>query len=172
MLFAPVSEYVYEPGWHIWPHFHANHLITHRDMFLSKQCGARFAGYLQSQKLRLLGLKSQRTNRPELIDQYGFDTKFAYHAIRLGWQGIELMQTGNITLPMPEEQRKYLVDVRTGKYTKAVVMDTIDNTDAILAHAIKNSELPERPDMKAINEYLTLAYMRVWDATGDIFLLH
>ena len=162
MLFAPESERVSGLGWREWPRSYADDLQARKDMFLSKQCGARFAGYLQSQKLRLLGLKSQRTNRPELIEQYGFDTKFAYHAIRLGWQGIELMQTGHITLPMPEKQREYLVGVRTGRFAKATVMGVIDQTSDILDHAIINTQLPDRPDIKAINHYLAHTYQKVW----------
>lgn len=42
-----------------------------------------------------------QTNRPELVAEHGYDTKFAMHALRLGAQGVELLTTGRITLPVP-----------------------------------------------------------------------
>lgn len=32
----------------------------------------------------MLGLRG-KSGRPELIEKYGFDTKFAMHMVRLGW---------------------------------------------------------------------------------------
>jgi uncharacterized protein len=47
---------------------------------LSLKAGERFWGYLQSQRKRLLVIRGgKHTNRPELIDMYGFDTKYAMH---------------------------------------------------------------------------------------------
>lgn len=157
MLFAPREEWVKarEPF--------ATELQACRSWFLSKQAGARFTGYLQSQRMRLLGEKSQRTNRPELVEKYGIDTKFAYHAVRLGWQGIELMSTGNITLPMPVDQREFLVAMRTGAMTRGQILDTIDRAEEDLFRAIDTTSLPDRPDRERINEWLISTYQRVWE---------
>src|SRR6185503_14567901 len=81
---------------------HGYILQDKKNLFISKDCGRKFLGYLNSQKDAMLGLRSKKTNRPELTEVYGYDTKFAYHAIRLGLQGIELLQYGHITLPIPE----------------------------------------------------------------------
>ena len=35
-----------------------------------------------------------RVNRPELIAAHGYDTKYAGHVLRLGYQGIEFLETG------------------------------------------------------------------------------
>jgi hypothetical protein len=37
------------------------------------------------------------------------------HALRLGLQGIELLTTGRITLPVPEPDRAYLRSIRRGE---------------------------------------------------------
>ena len=74
-----------------------------RPAILSKRAGRGDLGYLRGQKERLLGTRGQkRVNRPELVEAHGFDTKYAMHALRLGYQGLELLQTGRVTLPMPE----------------------------------------------------------------------
>ncbi|WP_424534400.1 DNA polymerase beta superfamily protein [Sphaerisporangium viridialbum] len=94
------------------------------DVILSRRAGDRFFGYLRAQWDRMVEHPNgTRTNRPELIQQYGYDTKYAGHMIRLGAQGIELLQTGRITLPMPEPWRSMIVDIRLGKYTKVAVRE-------------------------------------------------
>jgi len=60
--------------------------------FITKRAGRAFLGYLTAQRQRLLGERGQKDiNRPELVAKYGFDTKYAMHMLRLGYQGIELM---------------------------------------------------------------------------------
>ena len=53
--------------------------------FASRNAGKRFLGYLEAQRQRLVGERGQRdVNRVELIEQFGYDTKYAMHLIRLG----------------------------------------------------------------------------------------
>jgi len=86
-----------------------------RPSLLSKRAGRGYLGYLRGQKERLLAIRWQkRVNRPELVESHGFDTKYAMHAARLGYQGIELLETGNLTLPMPEPERSRVMAIRKG----------------------------------------------------------
>jgi uncharacterized protein len=138
-------------------------LLRQRDMFLSRQAGHRFLGYLNAQRERLLGTRGSRhTNRPELVDLYGFDTKYAAHMIRLGLQGTELLQTGTITLPMDISWRTWLQDLRVGKHTKEEALELADSLEAALTHLIEDSDLPERPDYDAVNQFLITAYQETW----------
>ena len=50
----------------------------------------------------------------ELVAVHGYDTKYAMHALRLGLQGIELLTTGRITLPVPEPDRVPALDPPRG----------------------------------------------------------
>ncbi|MFF0498474.1 DNA polymerase beta superfamily protein [Nocardia aobensis] len=133
------------------------------DMFLSRQVARRFAGYLVSQRDQLLGLKSKKhTNRPELVDVYGFDTKFAYHMVRLGLQGVELLTTGKITLPIAEPERTWLRELRNGEHSKddalARAGDLLDELNRLAVTA----DLPEYPDQGRINWWLTYVYTENW----------
>src|SRR3990172_8836493 len=84
--------------------------------FISRRAGQAFLGYLVAQKQRLLGERGQMDiHRPELIEKFGYDTKYAMHMLRLGYQGIELVTTGRITLPMPESDRQLVYEVRKGE---------------------------------------------------------
>ncbi len=75
---------------------------------MSRQAAGRYLGYLKGQKAAMTGQPGAHTNRPELVATHGYDTKYAMHAVRLGLQGIELLTTGRITLPVPEPHRTYL----------------------------------------------------------------
>ena len=82
---------------------------------VSRQAGLRFAGYLRTQRQRMLD-GAIKVNRPELIEKYGFDTKYAMHMVRLGVQGVELLETGRMTLPIAEPWLTWLRDLRRGKH--------------------------------------------------------
>ncbi len=142
-------------------------LQAHPERFLSRQVAARFGGYLKSQQNQLLGLRAKKhTNRPELVDAYGFDTKFAYHMIRLGLQGVELLTTGRITLPMPEPDRTWLTELRNGEHTKD---EALDRANALLdqLHTLADTaDLPARPDRSALDRWLTNTYMQSWTERG------
>ena len=62
---------------------------------VSRRVQGPFLGYLQAQQQRLTGERGQkRIHRPELEEMYEFDTKYAMHMLRLGFQGVELLTTG------------------------------------------------------------------------------
>ena len=156
LLFVPAAEIV-----ECTAEGHA--LQSNAELFLSRDCGRRFVGYLDAQRDRMLGLRSQRTNRPELVDIHGFDTKFAYHALRLGLQGVELLTTGHITLPIPEPSRTWLHDVRLGEVSKQEVIDAIaELRDELVARTV-SSDLPDKPDYDRLNAWLIEIYQQWWN---------
>lgn len=139
--------------------------LRHRpEMILSRVAAVRFIGYLRSQRSRLLGEKSQRTNRPELVETYGFDVKFAAHMVRLGVQGVELLETGRITLPMPEPWRTCLRDMRQGGYTKDEALDMAAGFEHRLSTLAETSPLPAQSNRALADEWLIYAYQSHWEA--------
>ncbi|MFC4592434.1 nucleotidyltransferase domain-containing protein [Sphaerisporangium corydalis] len=133
------------------------------DMILSRRAGHRFLGYLRSQRDRMVDHPDgKRTNRPELVERYGYDTKYAGHMIRLGVQGIELLETGAITLPMPERWRTLIVDLRQGKYTRADVLALAADLEDRLERLIPICDLPEEPDMERVDRWLVEAHQGAW----------
>jgi predicted nucleotidyltransferase len=130
---------------------------------LSKRAGRGYLGYLSGQRERLLGTRGQRNvNRPELVEAHGFDTKYAMHAVRLGYQGIELLETGRLTLPMPEPTRSRVMAIRLGERSFDEVLDEIDDVQARLAEALVETSLPDEPDREAVDLFLVDAYRRAW----------
>ena len=122
---------------------------------LSRQ---RFLGYSRAQRERLLGVRGGRhTNRPELVDIHGYDTKYAMHMLRLGIQGIEYVTTGRITLPVPGTEGDFLREVRHGAFTLDEVIERADEHERLLEAA--TSAAPAEPDYAAIDDWLLTTHL-------------
>lgn len=131
--------------------------------FASRKAGAAFLGYMQQQRQRLMGERGQmNVKRPELIEQYGFDTKYAGHIIRLGFQGIDYMTTGAFPIPMPTEQRDMILAVRTGRVPENDVLTLAGELEAELKAAIDSSPLDDLPAYDVVNSFLVDTYGSVW----------
>jgi predicted nucleotidyltransferase len=131
--------------------------------FVSRRAGQAFLGYLSAQKQRLLGERGQKNvKRPELEDAYGFDTKYAMHMLRLGYQGRELLETGRISLPMREEERRRVFAVRSGAVAFNDVLTEIGALERALEDLLETSPLPPEPDYGPVNRFLVEAYRGSW----------
>ena len=127
----------------------------------SQRAGSAFLGYMRQQMERWQGMRGQRNvNRPELVEQYGYDTKYAGHIIRLGLQGVEYVTTTRITLPMPAEQVELVRSVREGRVTEAQALDAAEQVELALVAAITSSKLPEQPATTAVEAWLGEQYAR------------
>jgi hypothetical protein len=130
---------------------------------ISRRVQAPFLGYLQAQKQRLTGERGQkRIHRPELEKMYGFDTKYAMHMLRLGFQGVELLTTGRLTLPMREPERSFLLDVRRGRVNEQECLQRASALEAELEALAATSSLREEPDESRVERWMHDAYSRRW----------
>jgi predicted nucleotidyltransferase len=134
-------------------------LRDHRKMFLSKHAIRAHLGYLESQ---FQALKKdgggKDVKRPELVEKYGYDCKFAAHAVRLGLQGQELAETGWISIPMKEKERDIVLAVRKGEVPYEQALLFIDSYKSDLAAALGCTTLPDDADYQAINRFLVDVY--------------
>ena len=138
-------------------------LQTHRDMFLSRQLTARHIGYADSMADRISGRRAPRTNRPELIAAHGYDTKAAFHAIRLLIQGAEMLTTGNITMPMTDMAQDFLKAIRNGHVAQDQTLEEIRYWRSVIVEAEKHSPLPAVPDYDRINAWLIDTHTQAWN---------
>lgn len=125
---------------------------------LSQQAVHRFLGYLHSQRERLLGRGSRHgvPNRPELVERYGYDVKYASHALRLAFQGLEVARDARLTLPMPAAERERVPAVKRGDVPDlaevvAEIADVEARIERLLAHG--DTPLPEHPDLQAVTSW-------------------
>jgi uncharacterized protein len=151
--------------------------------FVSRRAGRAFLGYLDAQRRGLLGERWPRgpgslagirpegetrgvrhaTRTRELSAAHGYDTKYAMHALRIAYQGIELITRGRITLPVPEPARSHLMAVRRGEPALPEVVAALAERTSDLEQAVLASDLPDEADRAAIDAFLIRAYRAAWE---------
>jgi hypothetical protein len=141
-------------------------LRAHADRIASKRAGSKFLGYMTSQRRAMTGEIGAHTNRPELVAEFGYDCKFAMHALRLGVQGVEYLQTGRISLPIPEPELSLLREVRRGEWDLGRVIAWATDLERRLEESIEISPLPDDPDAAWLNDWLHRSHLRYWE-TGS-----
>lgn len=129
--------------------------------FVAKRTGRAFLGYLESQRKSLLGAP-QATRTRELSAAHGYDTKYAMHALRIGIQGIELLEHGRITLPVPEPARADLRAVRAGEVPLDGVLERLDEITRALERTTERADLPKLPDAEGVDAFLVETYRDAW----------
>jgi len=166
LLFVPESQYT------VWTPLGAQ-LQGLAPSIVSRQAGRRFLGYMESQRQRLIGERGQKKcNRPDLEAAYGYDTKYAMHVLRLGYQGVELMTTGRLTLPMSEPVRGFLMDVRRGHVALNHVLQTAGDLERELKDLLLDAPIPAESDREAVESWMLNAYFQQWKGREERFPLH
>jgi predicted nucleotidyltransferase len=141
------------------------HLQELAPLLVSRQAGARYLGYLEAQRQRLLGERGQKkTNRPELEAKHGFDTKYAMHILRLGFQGVELLSTGKLTLPMAEKDRAFVYATRLGEVPLQDVLTRAGELERTIKDLLLDAPVPAEPAREEIEQWMTCLYLENWKA--------
>lgn len=137
--------------------------------FVGRHVIPRYRGYMQSQGMRILGLKGNGHGRrggggrEELISEHGWDVKFAMHAARLGFQCIELLTTGKLELPIPGEPGDWLRDVRYGRVSFEEWFERCIELDEMMKSMLNSSDYREGPDTHTINNWSISAHLDYWN---------
>ncbi|QNO01062.1 nucleotidyltransferase [Mycobacterium phage CELFI] len=137
-------------------------LQENRQLFLSKRLAARHMGYADSMSARLTGERAPRTNRPELIEAHGYDTKAAFHALRLLMQGHEMLVSQEMQMPMMELRRDYLLSIRNGEVAQEQVLEDIRDWRDMIQRAEATTSLPDEPNRAKIDQWLIDTHARLW----------
>jgi hypothetical protein len=143
-------------------------LLALAPAFSARSAGKAFLGYMTQQRQRLLGERGQmNVKRPELVATHGYDSKYAGHMLRLGYQGVEFLETGKLTMPMREEEREFVYAVRTGQVELNDVLTRAGELEQRVEDLLDTSPLPAKPDYDAVNEWLISAYQRAWEGVSE-----
>ena len=130
--------------------------------FASRTAGRRFLGYLRSQRAALLGERGRRAAVRARRSAPGYDPKPAMHALRLGVQGLELLRTGRVTLPVARPDLDALRSVRRGEWALADVEAWVGELEADLEAAVATSALPESGDRAWVDGWLSRSHQEFW----------
>lgn len=104
-------------------------------------------------------------NRNEDFQNFGYCRKNYCNTIRLLMQGIELLQTSNLTFPRPEAE--YLKSIRVGSIGASELESLYKSLDNELEKAYKASKLPETIDINLVNEFYVDCIMRKYNLKRD-----
>jgi Predicted nucleotidyltransferase len=128
------------------------HVRENRRLFLHKGAWHKFKGYSYSQ-LHKMEIKAPQegSRRAELVEQHGFDVKFAYHTVRLLDEVEQILAEGDIDLQRNREQLKA---IRRGEWTAEQVKDHFNRKERDLEELYQKSALPHSPDETRIKALL------------------
>lgn len=129
-----------------------------RENFITKQVFLAYSAYFRAQ-LAKLQRPNREGKRQELIDKYGYDTKFASHAYRLGIQCQQAMNYGKISPTLNFLAKNFCIDIRSGVHSKELILDILNGLDKTMYRAYQTSTIPEKPDFNKINSWLTQIHL-------------
>lgn len=165
-MFTPETIVDKQAAWFggVWERY----VLPNREAFLARSHAAAFIGYGQSQLHRMQGVRGngKHGQRPELIDQFGYDSKAAMHLIRLMYEAVELLSTGHITYPRPEKD--LLLSIRQGERSQRWIEQEYLRLESLVREAEERSSLPKKVDRARLSAIITEAYLSHWKQRGLI----
>jgi uncharacterized protein len=98
-----------------------------------------------------LSTKVPRGKRSELVVEHGYDTKFAYHVVRLILEVEQILVEGDVDLQRNNEQLKA---IRRGEWSETYLRDWFSQKQAELERVYSESKLRQTPDEERIRSLL------------------
>ena len=121
-----------------------------RKTFIHKGLFHKFIGYSFSQ-LKKAKSKDRKGKRKDIVDKYGFDTKFAGHVIRLLDEGEQLLLNGEMDITRANEKIKA---INRGDVSLEEIESTFKEKEKYLTKLYEESKLPYSPDEEVIKDLL------------------
>lgn len=106
--------------------------------------------------------QQRNPKRSALEAAHGYDTKHAYHLVRLLRMGKEILLEGKVEVKRSDAAE--LLEIRNGKYSYTELMSLVDDLRNDVEVAKNKSPLPVQPDREKINQLLreiVLAHLEV-----------
>jgi len=127
-----------------------NMIRDHRKIFLHKGAWHKFKGYAYSQ-LHKMDNEQPVGKRRELVEKFGYDVKFAYHAVRLINEVEQILVEGDLDITKNREQLK---SIRRGEWKKDDIRGWFEDREKVLGKLYLKSNLQNKPDESLIKELL------------------
>jgi len=108
--------------------------------------------------------------RLDYVKDYGYDVKFAAHLFRLYFEGLRLLRDGNLIFPMPEEEVKFMMDIKAGKHRLEFLLEQSKSWEPIFEEAYdeNKAKLPHSPNHEAIDKLQQNMIIDYWIYKGYI----
>lgn len=130
-----------------------NHVRRHRKSFLHAGSYWKFKGYAYSQMHKIeIKKPKEGSKRADLVEKFGYDTKFAMHLVRLMSEAEQILIEGDLDITRNREQLKA---IRRGEWTIEQIKRHFEDKERALENLYNNTALPHRPDEAKIKKILT-----------------
>lgn len=106
---------------------------------------------INNAKKQIEDIIKNKTNRKELVDKYGYDTKSAYHIARLYYQMIEILAERQIIYPLAKAND--LLKIKTGALPYHLFLLLIEDLRDTCVELEEIHKLPSKPNYNVINDY-------------------
>jgi len=121
-----------------------------RHLFLHKGAWHKFKGYAFSQ-VHKMNTKQPIGKRKKIIEQFGYDVKFAYHVVRLLNEVEQILTEHDLDL---EKNREQLKAIRRGEWSSEKVEEYFASKERELESLYTSSKLPPIPRETEIQDLL------------------
>lgn len=138
------------------------YIRQNRKHFLHKGSYHKFRGYAYAQMKKL-----EQTPRKDLVEKYGYDTKNAYHAVRLAEQCQQILQEGDMDITRNAEMLK---SIRRGEWTLQQIKDKLLSVEKVLDKLYVESSLAYEPDMKFLREVLMCCIEMKYGSVDSVYV--
>lgn len=122
-----------------------------RRIFLNKRSYHTFKGYAYQQLHKMTNKNRENSKRQKMVEEYGFDLKFAYHIARLADECEQILEGGDLDL---QRSREYMKAIRRGDVTEKDLRQWFSDKEKHLEGLYHSSKLPYAPDEEAIKKLL------------------
>lgn len=130
-------------------------LLKNRELFTNKKSFHKaISGYATGQLKKMSSRNPQGymgEKRKKLVEKFGYDTKNASHLIRLLIMGAEYLDTGVLNVYRTDDV-EFLLDIKKGIFTLDQILGWSNDYFSLLQLSYENSKLPEKLDIKKINQ--------------------
>ncbi len=142
----------------------ADRIRENRKMFLHKGCWATFKGYAYGQMHKIRSKKPEG-KRKAIVEQFGYDVKFAYHVVRLLNEVEQLLVEETLDLTRNSEQLK---SIRRGEWSLQKLEEYFERKEADLESFYLKSKLPDLPRVDAIRSLLMECLEQQFGSLGSL----
>ena len=128
-----------------------NLVRENRKLFLHKGAWHKFKGYAYSMVHKMNSKQPTEGKRRELVEEFGYDVKYAYHVVRLLDEVEQILTEGDIDLQRNREQLK---SIRRGDWTQGEIVEYFGRREKELETLYTTSKVPHSPDEAKIRQLL------------------
>jgi predicted nucleotidyltransferase len=121
-----------------------------RKLFLTRGSFHRFIGYAYAQ-MKLIDRRHPKESRTELVEKYGYDTKYGSHLVRLALECEQILQEHDLDI---ERNSEILKAIRRGEWTLDRVKEWFAQKELQLNELYSTSTLRYKPEWQKLTDVL------------------